>query len=156
MSDRSEEEEKELQKAINALRAKTFAKAHKQEKARLPQELLDAANRAIEEGFKAQNLSGMERPRAPATKSSGAIKEAVEQGRSSPSSKPPGSPLMLTPPVEEWTEEDHEFARLALAALGIEPSPVQPPSDAQILKTVADVDGEELARLILAARGRGV
>jgi hypothetical protein len=31
------------------------------------------------------------------------------------------------------------------------PSPVRPPSDAEILETVADVDGEELARLILAA-----
>jgi len=33
------------------------------------------------------------------------------------SSQPSRLPASLVPPIEEWTEEDHELARLILAAL---------------------------------------
>jgi CelD/BcsL family acetyltransferase involved in cellulose biosynthesis len=157
MSDRSEEEERKLQRAINALRARTFENARPGPGKKGP---VAAAGKQAAEGSGARDLARTVQPSSPALGCFSAIRAQTGPVKSSPPGTSSASFPSLVPPVEEWDADDHELARLALAALGFKtessPSSPQRVTDARILETMPDVDGEELARLFLAAWGKEV
>ena len=127
MSDRSEEEERELQSSINELQARMLAEARAEPGKEQVPEFVD---QQAPEGSEAPDVLGTVQPGSPETKSSGAIREAVERGRLSPRAK---SDLPILP-YEEWNEGDHELANLVLAIMdreakdppGTLPSPDDP------------------------------